>query len=276
MIVASDGELLGSYVENRDAKSFEILVSRHGPRVWRVCRQVLGHTQDAEDAFQSTFLLLAGKADSIRKGDSLGHWLHGAAHRIAVRSRLNATRRRVRENRVRPTPDRSTGPDVDADEVHRALHEEIDRLPTRLREPIRLCYLDGMTNIEAARLLGCPPSTLKERLASGRDRLRRGLDRRGLTTVPMLLLLRLPDRTRRETPPAPLVRATINAARQHREPLWQGPIPGLRGSPPRLGVIASTATTLLALGASLILLLPTPPRGTWLAWLIEAARKACH
>ena len=92
MIMTSDGELLGSFVENRDAKAFEILMIRHGPRVLRVCRQVLRRSQDAEDAFQSTFLLLAGKAGSIQKGDSLGHWLHSAAHRIAVRSRVDATR----------------------------------------------------------------------------------------------------------------------------------------------------------------------------------------
>src|SRR4051795_6582920 len=103
MIMASDGELLGNFVEKRDEKAFEILMTRHGPRVLRVCRQVLGRSQDAEDAFQSTFLLLAGKAGSICKGDSLGPWLHGAAHRIAVRSRVDMARRRIREHKVQRT-----------------------------------------------------------------------------------------------------------------------------------------------------------------------------
>ena len=146
MIVASDGELLGSFVENRDAKAFEVLMTRHGPRVLRVCRQVLGSSQDAEDAFQSTFLLLAGKAGSIQKGDSLGHWLHGAAHRIAVRSRVDATRRRRRESKPRQTSEESEPAKVETDEVLRILHEEIDRLPAWLRDPIRLCYLEGITN----------------------------------------------------------------------------------------------------------------------------------
>src|SRR5262245_39932422 len=84
----SDAQLLATFVAERDTEAFEHLVARHGPRVLRVCRKVLGCSQDAEDAFQTTFLLLANKAGAIRKGSSVGPWLHGAAHRIAVRTRV--------------------------------------------------------------------------------------------------------------------------------------------------------------------------------------------
>jgi RNA polymerase sigma factor (sigma-70 family) len=272
----SDGELLGIFVENRDAKAFEVLMIRHGPRVWRVCRQVLGRSADAEDAFQSTFLLLAGKAGSIHKGDSLGPWLHGAAHRIAVRSRVNAARRRSRENLIRQRTEESVEAEVETDEIHRALHEEIDRLPARLRDPIRLCYLDGMTNNEAARHLGCPTSTLKERLARGRERLQSRLDRRGLVLTPLLLLMLPPGRAAAEEMPPRLVRATVAAARRRRKWTWPALARGRHEAAPRVGLVASAAASILAFGTALVLIAPTPARGTWLAWLIEAARNACH
>src|SRR5262249_60608306 len=107
------------------------------------CRKVLGCSQDAEDAFQTTFLLLANKAGASRKGSSVGPWLHGAAHRIAVRTRVRASRRQAGEKKAH-RPQRSIAEaEVEVEEQRRALHQEIDRLPEWLRAPILLCYLDG-------------------------------------------------------------------------------------------------------------------------------------
>ncbi|WP_406694772.1 RNA polymerase sigma factor [Singulisphaera sp. Ch08] len=276
MIAATDSELLRIFVEDRDAKAFEALMARHGPRVWRVCRQVLGPSQDAEDAYQSTFLLLAGKANSICKRDSLGPWLHGVAHRIAVRSRVDATRRRIREHKVPRAEVEAADSQVEAEEVHRALHEEIDRLPAKLREPIRLCYLDGRTSHEAARLIGCPTSTVKERLARGRERLQARLDRRGLTLTPLLLLMLWPRHTSAEEMPPRLIQATLNAMSRQQGQRRTYPVRKQPRPTPRSGLIASTASAILGSGIALMLILPTPHRGTWLAWLVEAARKACH
>src|SRR5947209_6604584 len=52
----SDAELLDRFVTRRDEAAFEVLVWRHGPLVLNVCRRVLRHHHDAEDAFQATFL----------------------------------------------------------------------------------------------------------------------------------------------------------------------------------------------------------------------------
>jgi len=78
----TDRQLLDDFAARRDEAAFAALVSRHGPMVLRVCRRVLHHEQDAEDAFQATFLVLAQNTASIRKRDKLGNWLHGAESRI--------------------------------------------------------------------------------------------------------------------------------------------------------------------------------------------------
>src|SRR5262249_24852036 len=73
-----DAELLGRLVARRDESALAVLVSRHGPMVWGVCRRLLGH-HDAEDAFQATFIVLVRKAASVKPKEMVGNWLHGVA-----------------------------------------------------------------------------------------------------------------------------------------------------------------------------------------------------
>src|ERR1700730_4803295 len=96
----SDEYLLDQFfngVETESQEAFGTLVERHGPMVLGVCRHVLHGHHDAEDAFQATFLVLARKAGSIRNGRVLAGWLHEVAHRIAIKARASAARRRTLE-----------------------------------------------------------------------------------------------------------------------------------------------------------------------------------
>src|SRR5262245_34494466 len=162
---ATDAQLLDSFVTRRDAGAFEALVVRHGPMVLRLCRQLLRHAHDAEDAFQATFLVLARKAASIRERHLLGNWLYGVAHRIAVRARAGAARGPGVEGQGAGRPPPGARPGRGRHGLAPVLHEELDRLAEKYRTPVVLCYLEGKTNEEAARQLRWPLGTVKGRLA---------------------------------------------------------------------------------------------------------------
>jgi polysaccharide biosynthesis/export protein len=186
----TDERLLVDYVSHGDGSAFETMIRRHGPTVYRVCRDVLGDSESAEDAFQATFLVLVRRAGSIREGRALGRWLYEVALRIARRERRRLARIKAQERQVSEM-EAAAPPDFDpADrEMKPILHEEIGRLPAKLREALVLCYFQGLTVEEAARSLGCPLGTLKSRLGKGRELLRSRLTRRGLAASVLLLLL---------------------------------------------------------------------------------------
>jgi RNA polymerase sigma factor (sigma-70 family) len=176
----SDPELLERFLGQRDAAAFAALVRRHGPAVLGVCRRVLRNGHDAEDAFQATFLVLARKARFIARREALGSWLYGVAYRVALRARADAARRRKHESQAAQRVEAQTACDALADDVRPVLDEEVSRLPDKYRRPVVLCYFEGKTYQEAARLLGWPPGTVSVRLARARGLLRRRLALRGL------------------------------------------------------------------------------------------------
>jgi RND family efflux transporter MFP subunit len=175
-----DGALLDRFLQTQDPATFELIVWRHGAMVQAVCRQVLGHSGDVDDAFQATFLVLLRRARSIRNRDSLAGWLHGVAFRLAHRCRRTLlTRQRHEQNAAQP--EAWHPPCSDASEIGPIIHAEIDRLPERLRRPFVLCEIEGRTDAEAAALLAIPYGTVISRLSRARQRLRRRLIQRGVT-----------------------------------------------------------------------------------------------
>jgi RNA polymerase sigma factor (sigma-70 family) len=182
----SDSGLLGRYLQTNDEPAFAELVRRHGPLVLAVCRSVLADAHAAEDAFQATFLVLARRAASIRRRESVASWLHGVALRLAHKARAQAARRMTHEHEAPPRS--AAADDLSGRELREILHQELDRLPGQYRAPLVLCYLEGLTQDEAARHLGLSAATLKGRLTRGRALLRRRLVRRGLTLTTLLSL----------------------------------------------------------------------------------------
>ncbi len=237
----SDRALLARFVEAGDEAAFTVLVERHGSMLLGLCRRVLGHADDAEDACQATFLVLARKAASLHQAASrrrrliLGGWLHGVAYRIAVNLRRQRARRLRRERmtrermptpRMTPPPSRDTDGDVTWRELRTVLDEELQRLPARYRQPLILCYLDGKTRDEAAQELGASAGALHGLLERGRTLLRQRLTRRGLTLSAALIASALTaTAVKAALPPALVVASTKSAlALASGQPLAHGAI----------------------------------------------------
>jgi RNA polymerase sigma factor (sigma-70 family) len=207
----SDAELLERVVSQTDAAAFEVLVWRHGALVLGLCRRVLRHEHDAEDAFQATFLILMRKAGSIGKRQALGSWLYKVAFRVALR--LRARQRARREQPGVDVPGREGMSDLIWRDLRPVLDEEVNGLPEKYRTPFVLCYLEGLTNAEAARHLGCPRGTILSRLAWARQRLRDRLVRRGLALSVGTLTATLSAAVS-AAPSSPLVTTAVKAATQ--------------------------------------------------------------
>jgi RNA polymerase sigma factor (sigma-70 family) len=205
----TDGQLLERFLTRREEAAFEELVRRHGPMVLGVCRRILRHSQDAEDASQATFLVLVRKAASVRPRELVGNWLYGVAYRTSLKVRATIARRRVKEREM-------SRPEALEDKVWRELQPLVDqalnRLPDKYRVPIVLCDLEGKTHKEASRQLGCPVGTLSGRLSRARVLLAKGLSRRGLALSSGTVAAVLSQNTASACIPASLVISTVKAA----------------------------------------------------------------
>ncbi len=207
----TDGLLLEVFLSRRDEAAFEALVQRYGPMVLGVCRRLLRHTHDAEDAFQATFLLLARKAASIKQRESVGSWLHRTAFRAALEAK--AARGRSRERQVSTMPEPEAVVEVDVwREVRPLLDQELDRLPDKYREAVVLCDLEGKTRKEAARQLGVPEGTLSGRLTTARRLLAERLARHRLMVSGGALAAVLSEEAASACVPKALVVSAVQAA----------------------------------------------------------------
>jgi RNA polymerase sigma factor (sigma-70 family) len=207
----SDRQLVERALVGRDEAAFQAIVHRHGPMVYRVCWRVLQHPQDAEDAFQVTFLVLAQKLRAVRKHASLASWLHGVAHRVGLKAKAQSAARRRREHQA-SLPDALTPDDVTWGELRSALDFELSQLPDKWRLPLILCYLEGRTQDESASQLGWSKSTLRRRLDEARTALGCRLKRRSIVWPAALSAVLVSDCMVSTAPAHGLVVSTVEAA----------------------------------------------------------------
>jgi RNA polymerase sigma factor (sigma-70 family) len=204
----SDGQLLEAYLTQRADAAFAALVCRHSPMVWGVCRRILGHHQDAEDAFQATFFVLVRKAASIWPRERLANWLHGVAHKTALKAQALAARRQHRERPLAALPE-PAGWEPRPNELRPVLDRELSRLPDKYRAVLILCDLEDKTRKQAARQLGVPAGTVASRLATARLMLAKRLARLGVAVAGAAWTAPVSG----SAVPATLVSSTIAAAR---------------------------------------------------------------
>lgn len=269
----TDRELLERFVTRQDGwaePAFALLVERHGPLVWGVCRRILNNSHDAADAFQATFLILVRRADALQLNDSLGGWLYGVSRRVALRAKQGAARRSSREvGDVESLAIAERGDD--AAELLAHLDEEIGRLPERYRAVVVLCDLQGLRHEDAARQLGCAVGTVGSRLTRGRQQLRARLARRGLVPAAGMAAAVLTPETGVAAPPVLVVRSTAQSAvcvAAKAAPfaevvsasvalLVEGAMTSMIATKLQLGAMAAF-TTVLVVGATAVHALQTP------------------
>jgi RNA polymerase sigma factor (sigma-70 family) len=254
-----DAELVRRFVERRDEEAFAALVQRHGATVFGVCRRVLRHEQDAEDAFQATFVVLARNAGSVRTTEAVGNWLYGVAYNVARKAKAARHRREVKEQEAagRQRPFDSAR---DPEDWRAVLDIELYALPEKYRAPIVLCDLMGLTTEMAAAKVGCPPKTLGTRLSRGRARLAARLARRGVALPACALALEL-SRCAATAAPARLVGTAIHAALNF-TPVSAAPV--------------SLAVAALTNGVMNVMLLKSPKSVAFLACVVLALGGLAH
>ena len=208
----SDGQLLGQYVARRDAEAFAALVRRHGPMVYGVCRRVLRHPQDAEDAFQATFLVLVRKATRLADRQTVGGWLHGVALNAALDARRRSVRRKARELHVEHMRHPLIMPAESNREELELLDRELARLPEKLRLPVVLCELEGRSRKQAASQLRIPEGTLSSRLAAARKTLARRMAAQGAAVTGASLTALFASEAGAACVPASLLSSTVRVA----------------------------------------------------------------
>src|SRR6266404_217558 len=206
----SDADLLASFLSHSDSRAVSVLIRRHAPMVWGVCRRILLDHHDAEDAFQATFLVLLRKANTIKPRSMVGNWLHGVALQTALKARAMTMKRSTREKPMATVPD--PAPKTTGDHPMLAfLDEELNRLPEKYRVVLVLCDLQGKTRAEAAKELGWAEGTVASRLARGRQMLATRLGRRG-TVVSAAAISALLANNVASAAPASVVASTVQAA----------------------------------------------------------------
>jgi RNA polymerase sigma factor (sigma-70 family) len=240
----------------RGAEAFADLVARHGRMVYGVCLRVLRNSADADDAFQATFFVLFRKAPTLRRGESIGGWLHTVALRIALRARKRQAARYLLEREAAmtaespvPQPEPQWTADLDA---------ALARLPNDLRRPLVLCYLEGKTGDEAAAELGCSRSTLTRRLTEGREVLRKQLERAGVVVSAAAVMAVLDSAATAAEPPGAAVAALTG-------PMSISPAAlSLAGSATvgagaSAGTVAALAAIMLAVASAAVFVRPGKP-----------------
>ncbi len=175
-----DAVLVAAFVSERSESAFRSLAERHGPMVFGVCQRVLKHTQDAEDALQAVFIVLARKAAAIRPPDAVGRWLYGTAVRTARKAKCLRDRRLRRHAEMARKQTIVSHSIVEPNDWQPVLDQELTTLPEKHRLPILLCDVMGRSRQEAAAELGINEGTLSSRLARARDLLRSRLVRKGV------------------------------------------------------------------------------------------------
>jgi RNA polymerase sigma-70 factor (ECF subfamily) len=177
-----DGGVQAAALETRAKipSTLENLFQEHHGAVYRAAYRITGDSMDAEDVLQTVFIRLLRREDELDLSDTAGSYLH----RAAVNAALDLMRQRKRsrkvdlddvsehiEDEVNPTPERARG----NRELGERLRRAMGQLSPRQAEIFALRYLEGLGNLEIARMLGSSQTAIAVLLHRARHRLQKEL-----------------------------------------------------------------------------------------------------
>lgn len=142
---------------------FEERIVEMQETLYRVCYSILPQACDREDAVQECIRIAWQKQGSLREPRYLQTWVI----RILIHECYTLLRKGKREHPVEALPEREAPPGADAD-----LHDALIALPTALRLPVTLHYLEGYPLADVAHMLRLPTGTVKSRLNRARKQLK--------------------------------------------------------------------------------------------------------
>jgi RNA polymerase sigma factor (sigma-70 family) len=197
----TDHQLLKDFRDAASQEAFSQLIVRHGGMVYRVCLRILHNVQDAEDAAQATFILLAKHKKPLSwpgSSGSMAGWLYEVARCTSLGLARSRARRTCREQAAAQM--NKTGPDPSTDALRDELDDALGRLPTKLRETVVLRYLEGRSQDDTAILLGCHRVTVAQRTGKALERLRSLLAGRGVTVATAMIVTLMTEEARAGMP----------------------------------------------------------------------------
>ena len=171
----SDDTTLVRAASGGDREATEILLRRHYPRIYAVCRRLAGNDADAADAAQEALLAVSRGLNRFDGRSSFTTW----SYRVATNACLDELRRRQRRL-ADPLPDEPSSGRRDpvGEQITARLDIEaaLEVLPEEFRVPVVLRDQAGLSYDEISTVLNIPPGTVRSRIARGRSRLVELLD----------------------------------------------------------------------------------------------------
>ena len=175
----TDEALLRAFVEAGDRASFEKLVRRYQHEIYNYLRRYLGDDDQAEDAFQLTFVRVYQKADQFDLDRRFRPWLYGIATNQAIDLKRRNKRRAHQSldissphadsrgsTQAASIPDHRIpdGDPLEEAELKARIRAAVEMVGEPGRSALELIYLQGLPYRDAAEVLNVPVGTVKSRV----------------------------------------------------------------------------------------------------------------
>ena len=174
-----DDETLVMLTLAGEQKAYEVLVVRYQKNVIAAARAVTHNDFMAENAAQDAFVTAWMKLDTLQEPKKYVSWVCRIARNCAYNmlGRFRAFLPLCDMENIIPSDDPESNPEerFAVSEENTKLHENISKLPEKIREIIRLHYFEGLSVVEIADRMRIPAGTVKWQLHDGRKRIRKEL-----------------------------------------------------------------------------------------------------